>query len=433
MKEKLKGLFTETKDIEKSSYIWNAASGLLYSVRSVILLMVIMRTNGLEDAGIFSIAYAISSLMSYIGEFGVRKYQVSDIKEINSFGEYHFFRILSCAAMTIGSVGAVIYGLLYNGYSADKALIVLFVCILKMFESYADVIYGRFQQKWRLDIASKTTMFRLVASVASCCVCLIITHNLLISVIVWTVVSIITTFMSTILVAPDFCRLKSEVNKESVKRIFVECFPIFLGFFMLLYVGNAPKYAIDAYLNEVIQAKFNFIFMPVFAIEMLANFIFNPILVKLAEEWHDRHLKKFKKMIAVQMLAITGITVCAVVFAWFLGTPILSVIFGTDLSAERTELCILLIGGGMMAMVNFFAVVMTVIRQQRLLTGGYIAIALAAKLLSKFFVLNYGMLGTSLMYTSLMTGLAVIFSVTLIAGYKIELRSKKPGQSLQSR
>ena len=63
MIDKYKALFEKTNNIERSSYIWNTIAGLIVSIQSAIMLIVITRTNGLEDAGVFSIAFAISSLM----------------------------------------------------------------------------------------------------------------------------------------------------------------------------------------------------------------------------------------------------------------------------------------------------------------------------------------------------------------------------------
>ena len=72
MLNRLKSFYINTNNIERSSYVWNTASGLLFAMQSAILLMVISRTNSLDDAGVFSIAYAVASLMYYVGEFGVR-------------------------------------------------------------------------------------------------------------------------------------------------------------------------------------------------------------------------------------------------------------------------------------------------------------------------------------------------------------------------
>ena len=84
--------------------------------------------------------------------------------------------------------------------------------------------------------------------------------------------------------------LKPAFSGEKTKMLMIEGFPIFVSLFLNVYIGNAPKYAIDACLTEEIQAYYNFIFMPVFAIGMFANFIFNPILVKLAHRWDENRM-----------------------------------------------------------------------------------------------------------------------------------------------
>ena len=87
MLEKQKKLFLNSKNIKKDSYLWNMIQSILFATQSAFLLMVITRTNGLDDAGVFSIAYAIASLMYYLGEYGVRKYQVTDVEEKVGFGD----------------------------------------------------------------------------------------------------------------------------------------------------------------------------------------------------------------------------------------------------------------------------------------------------------------------------------------------------------
>ena len=165
MKEKIKGIFLNTKNIEKSAYIWNAASSMTFAMQSAVMLIVITRTNGLEDAGVFSIAYAIGSLMSLIGEYGVRKYQVSDINEKVSFTDYHSHRVITCVIMFIVFNVYVGAGYLRGQYSPAKYWVIILICLLKLIEAYADVYFSRYQQSrlgvgtreiGRLDVAAKT-------------------------------------------------------------------------------------------------------------------------------------------------------------------------------------------------------------------------------------------------------------------------------------
>ena len=230
---------------------------------------------------------------------------------------------------------------------------------------------------------------------------------------VWIVVSIIAVLTSSVLVYKDFGTLAFRFDFKKIVRIFKDCFPLFAGYFLLLYVGNAPKYAIDACMSDVEQAMYNFIFMPVFAIGMFANFIFNPILVDMAHKWDESRIKDFSKMVWKQILVITAITLLAIAVALTIGPPILGILFNADLSEYKIDLTILMVGGGMLALVNFFAVVVTVMRYQQHLTWGYAVVAIAAVLMSNRIVRAYGIRGATLLYTFLMTIQTLIFAVIM--------------------
>ena len=407
----------------RDSYIWNTLSATIFAVQSAIVLIVITHTSGLEDAGIFSIAYAVGSLMFYIGEYGVRKYQVSDIHEEMSFTDYHSHRIVACTLMLLVSLIYVADGWFRLGYSPYKTYIVLIICLIKVVEAYSEVYFGRFQQVGRLDVSAKTNFYRIMLGVVGCIICLIITHNMAVSMTLWFVLSIIALLSSNILVYKEFGTLEPVFHWDKIKRIFTDCAPLFAGYFFLLYVGNAPKYAIDACMSDVDQACYNFIFMPVFAIGMFANFIFNPILVKLAHRWDENKIKAYTKIVVRQIFVILGITLLAIAVALTIGCPVLGILFNADLMAYKTDLAILMVGGGMLALVNFFAVIVTVMRYQKHLTSGYIVMAVIAWFLANRAVSTYGIRGATVLYTILMTIQAIIFAG--ISFYFINKRKKE--------
>lgn len=395
-------------------------SALVYAGQSALALIVITRTNGLADAGIFSIAYAIASLLYFIGEYGARKYQVSDVNEVLPFVAYHTHRTITCLIMLVASIVYSLYGWLVLDYSFKKLYIIMMICILKAIEAYQEAYSARFQQKGRLDVGSKTNLFRTVVSMVASMIVLAITHNMMLSMTVWTVVAAITFLGSTILCAPDYCKIELKWNWEQFKKITVECFPLFLGCFLLLYVGNAPKYAIDACMSDADQACYNFIFMPVFAVGLFANFVFNPILVKLAVKWDRAEFSTFIKMVTRQLLVILGITILAIVVALTIGCPVLGFLYNTDLSMYKMDLVVLMVGGGVLATVNFFNVVITVMRHQKYLTIGYVAGAISAALLSKWAVANWGITGAAYIYVLLMTIMALTFGIVFIYFIKKE-------------
>lgn len=406
----LKNFFIQSNNVVRDSYIWNTLSASIFAMQSAIVLMVITHTTGLEDAGIFSIAYAVGSLMYYIGEYGVRKYQVSDINEEMTFTDYHSHRITACTAMLIVSLGYVANGYFRLGYTLYKAYIVLMICLVKVVEAYSEVYFGRFQQVGRLDVSAKTNFYRITFGVIGFCIVQIATGDMAVAMTAWFIFSVIALLTSNILVYRNFGTIQFKFRWNKIMKVFLDCLPLFLGYFLLLYVGNAPKYAIDACMSDVDQACYNFIFMPVFAVGMFANFIFNPILVKLAHRWDEGRIGAFTKIVVRQMFVIAGITLLAVAVALTIGCPVLGFLFNADIMQYKTDLAILMVGGGMLALVNFFSVVVTVMRYQKHLTSGYVVLAVLAWLMANRTVAAYGIRGATILYTVLMAALSLIFA-----------------------
>ena len=124
--------------------------------------------------------------------------------------------------------------------------------------------------------------------------------------------------------------------------------------------------------------------------------------------------KEFKPYIPAEKIT-PEITVASIVMG-----VLLSVIFGVDLTGYKMELCIVMLGGGALAYATYFSTVITVIRLQKTLIVCYGIIAIAAMLLSKFFVLGYGIAGAAGMYAFLMTILALILFIIITWGMKYE-------------
>ena len=169
-------------------------------------------------------------------------------------------------------------------------------------------------------------------------------------------------------------------------------------------------------LSDELQACYGFIAMPVFVIGLLNNFIFNPMLYQMSVLWNQRNVKKFVKKTMIQMGIVVVITVVCILGADWLGVPVLSVMYNTDLTLYKKELLILLLGGGFLGLSGLLNAVITIIRYQKSLMWGYVTIAILAFLFSDKVVGNYGLFGASVLYTALMGGLCIIFGLLFIRG-----------------
>ena len=425
MLDRIVAVLEKTNNISRSTYIWNAVSATMLAMQSPVILAVMSRTNGTHDAGIFSIAIAIANLMMYVGQYGIRRFQASDVNEEFTFEEYHGMRIVTCMILVAASLVYCTYGMMVRGYSTEKFTAIFLVCMLKFVQAYSDVYHGNMQQKGRFDVAAKATSARYTLEIVIFCMMLVATHDLVLSAAVCVVCSVILMFMLSVNAARHYCStLKPAFNGKAIKGLAIEGFPLFLSMFLNTYVGNAPKYAIDAYLSDDIQAVFSYIFMPAFVVQIVAQFIFNPVITAYAKLWIDHRRESFdlftrrmrKMCVIVLCLTVLGLIVAATI-----GIPALSVVFGKDLSGYRSELCIIMLGGGMLAYATYFSTIIAIIRIQKSLVICYGIVSVMAITLSGVFVRTHGIMGAAWFYVLLMSVLAML----LLAAMMIRIRQER--------
>lgn len=399
--------------IQQSSYVWNTCAGMVFGFQSVFLLMVITRVLGLYDAGIFTIAYANANLFLTIGKYGMRNYQATDVRGQFSFQEYVGSRVFTVLAMVAVSVGYTLIAGHALNYTVDKILVILFMCLLKTEDALEDVYLGWYQLKGRLDVGARIMALRLISTLLVWIAGMILLRSLLYSLIIAVVYSGALLFWMIRGTLPYFQIEKRKANFRKIWKLLMLCLPLSLGSFLSFYIGNAPKYAIDAQLTDEIQACYGFIAMPVFVIGLLNSFVYQPILTKLAIFWREERYEKFIRRVLLECVVVAGITLFALTCGYLLGVPVLSWMYHTDLAPYKAELLILLLGGGFLALSGFLQVVLTTIRRQKSSVVGYLIVAILALFLSSGMVKKYGIRGAAVLYTTLMFVLSLIFALMI--------------------
>lgn len=415
---KIKAFLLRETNIERNSYIWNMAGSLLMAFQSVIMLMILTRTLGLMEAGVFTIAYASANLFLTIGKYGMRYFQVSDVKKQFTFADYKMSRVVSVSAMIGVSALYVAYASASNGYTLEKTQVIIWMCLFKAVDAIEDVYLGLYQQKNRLDVASRIMALRIGITIIIFGVGLVVFNSLLLALITATASTVLLFLLFTRWTIGTF-RAEEEDKKADKKRLLLllrRCFPLCAGSFLSFYIGNAPKYAIDAMLSDELQACYGFIAMPVFVIGLLNNFIFNPMLYHLSVLWNDRKVKQFALRTAAQMGIVAAITIVCIGGAYLLGVPVLSWLYNTDLAPYKMELLVLLLGGGFLGMSGLLNAVITIIRYQQSLMWGYAFVAVLAYMLSDRIVGDCGMMGAAALYTALMGILCLVFFLVFLYG-----------------
>ena len=382
-------------DIGKQSVFWNMMSSGLNSIVSMLLLWVVTLLNGVSDAGIFSLGFSTSQMMLTIGNYGMRNYQATDVTNKYSMRIYEASRIVTNIIMMISVLGFV----WFEGYYFEKAMITILLCLLKVTDAIDDVYGGYYQVKGRLDISGKIMSIRIIAYVTGFVFSLIFTHDLILSCLIATIISTIVLILlvhSTKIVIP---LEKPVFHWKEIWSLLVECFPLCISAFLLIYMGNAPKYAIDTYLTAKDQAYYTYLFMPCFVTNLFVGFALQPLLVRLSKSWVHKEYRKFIKLCGLIFAGAVAISAFIIVAGAILGCPVLSVVFGVSLAKYRNVLIILLIGGAFFAFAVIEQVILTVMRRQLYLLIGFGIASAVALFISGVLVKKWALLGAAYAYT----------------------------------
>lgn len=406
-----KWFIKDDKNILRKSALWNLISSVEYSLQSAVLMLIVTRAGGLYDAGVFTIAYTLTQMMATIGSYGMRSFQVSDIKNEYSFGSYLSSRVLSILAMIVICMS---YGF-YQGYDGQKLFIIAMLCGYRIVDDLEDVFHGEMQKAMRLDTASKILAVRILAATAAFGISYVITKNLVISSVVFTLTAAALALYLNLLVTGFFKNITFKLEKTGVIKLLWVCLPICLGGFLYNYLVNAPKYAIDRNLSEETQTIFSILFMPVFVINMLSSFIFKPMIVNMGILWNDGKKKGFIVSVAKQMLIIIALTLICMLGGWLIGVQVLGFMYGVNLEAYRLLFTLLIAFGGVAALVSFLVVVLTIIRKQNYIMLAYgIGVATDWLFIDKI-VTRYEIWGAGVIYGAAMSVIGAVLMIVLFA------------------
>lgn len=411
---------TGLKRQDAGNFLWNAVGGVLNAGQSVFLLIVITRVCGLEAAGIFSIAFATGNLFLYLGNYGVRNYQVSDLSEKYSFHDYLRHRLCTVLLMLAAAAVYTAWSAKTGNYSHYKTACVLAMCACKAVDCLEEVFEGRYQQKGRLDRSGKLVTFRLLVSIGGMIAVLLVTRDLL-TAVWWGV------FLAVAASALIIWRYRETAAFErtafsfsGIAGLMRECFPVCAANFLSFYLINEPKYAIDAAMDETAQACYNFIAMPVFVIQLLNMFLYQPMLIRMTASWENGRRKEFLGYFGRICGALALISAPILLAAWILGIPVLSWLYATDLSALRTELLLIMTGGIFLAFNGFYCAVLTIMRKQKEIPLTYLAGVVLSLAATPAMVRENGIIGAVLSFVLVMAAVTVL----LTARFAFALRNK---------
>lgn len=390
-------------------YLWNTLASLTASASTVVMLAAVTHTAGLAAGGLFSIATAVGQQLQTVGMFEVRTFHITDVRRSFSFGTYMALRLVTTAVMV---AGIVIYSLV-KPRPDGGTLAVALVAALSMFDAFEDVYYCELQRCGRLDLGGRARFIRLLATTLSFCVALLVTSDLLVSAAVSVVVSAVALVAAFLPPSRRLFEVRPVWRWNAMARLALACLPLFAAAFVSMWLANSPKYAIERYLTDDAQGVFAIIAMPAMAINLLAQFVYRPLVTRLAAQWVAEDYPGFLGGIGKGLAgtAVAFVAVEAVCIA--VGIPLLSLVFGQDVSGNLGALTLLVGAGALNAAGVVLYYALATMRLQRLVLVAYVLAAGVGLLSQALLVPAAGLAGACVAYLVTMAALVALLSGAL--------------------
>ena len=417
----MKGKIKTNMDQFKKNFIWNTLGTGLNAFNSLFFMIAVTRINGVDNAGVFTIAFSTACIIYVIGIYAGRIYQVTEPDKTITNKEYIVNRITTTILMII----LVIVFCLIRQYTAFKTTIFILLTTYKALEAFSEVIYGILQKNEKLDKVGKSLFFKSIISIILFVLVDYITKNLIIAICAMLLANIMMIIFYDFRNSKEYIEINSKVNKDNVLKIFKLGFYTFIIAFLGMYILNAPKYAIDSYLEDNYQTIFGIIVMPATVIGLVAQFLIHPYLNKILEIYEKRNLKELKKIIMKLILAIIGVGIVSSILAYFLGPEVLGIIYGIDLSLYRVNLLIIIIASTIYTIGVIYSSVLTTVRETFSQFIIYIIISAFALIVSNVFTKSGQIDGAVWSYLAIMALQFTLYAVYSNIKLRVIFKSKQ--------
>ncbi|MEA4888120.1 MAG: oligosaccharide flippase family protein [Clostridiaceae bacterium] len=382
------------------NFVWISLGSASNTLTSLFFLMIVTRTLGVNDAGIFAIAFTTAQILLTVGLYGIRNYQVTDLKDQFSSGIYIALRVMT-------SVMMVVIGLIFcilSRYDLLKSQIVLILILYKMSEAISDVYYGILQKKNKLYIVGFSMTLRSVLSLIFFFIYLayVPQANLLTACLGLMVTGYLPIILVDIPCAGRIEKTRPVFDKTEIGRLLSLCFPIFVVSFLSIIVVNIPKYIIDSSLSEEVQTIYNIIVMPGTSIALFSQIIVQSLLVRMAESINRQSKTDFKKLIGSILLLVVLFTALFTVFCGFYGETLLYFLYKIDVAAYIPYLIVIVAGAMFSSIANVFSVVLTALRKMNIQMYVYLICLALSFPICWLLIPQYSIAGASISYLLIM-------------------------------
>lgn len=398
----------------KKNIVWNTIGVLTISSTSLLYTLILTHFCNLKDVGIFSFAFSFACMMITLASFGGRTIHITDSNNNNSNISYIITKYIT---VLITFLIVLIY-ITIKSYSIAKTTLIIILCLFKFFEEISDVYYGVLQKE---NYLYKVGIFQTVKSIINIILftlIIVFSKNIILSSSSILIVNILFALIIERHAAKTANNWKFEIKTKEIKNILYQNFYVCFFTFLTSYIISSPKYAIDKYLIDDMQAIFNIILMPATFIYLLAGFILSPFMVEISKEIEKKEYDKSKKRVIKIISIILLLGIISLIGCYYCGIPILNIIYGIDLTAYKFGFLIIILGSIMYSISVAISTILIAYRELKIQTIISLVLSILSYLICNILVKKLSITGGCYAYLIVVSLRALIYIILFLSVIK---------------
>lgn len=313
--------------IPKNTF-WNSMGSIYYQgCQWLITVLVVKLSSGYANAGYLAYAMTIGNLFTPIALYGMRVYQVSDVKNRYSQSNYFAFRLVTIA---IGFLVSMAYVLIVSATEAVVSL-TFFYLLFKVDEVFANVPYAVEQKAYRMDYIGVSQLLRGTICLVVFSTSLFFTNDINLAVLFMFLGCILVTIFYDLSHAKYFGDILPHISSQQTVALLKQCFPIVISNVACgLTVSVVRQYFGNVYGEEALGIYAS-VATPSVLIQLLAQYLYSPILAPLSKLWAEGNKEKFIHFFRKFTIIMICVCVFAIIILTFAGKPLLVFFYGQEM------------------------------------------------------------------------------------------------------
>ena len=256
----------------RKNLIFNTAGSLLFYICQASMNLLVTALSGAAANGLLATAMTIANVGLSFASYGMRTFQVSDLR-----GKYADRTYLASRFVTVATAWlACMAFAFFNAYSAQQRWVIFVYTGYRLVESISDVWHGFLQKAERMDIVGISFGIRGLVTALSVSGGLWLTHNL-----VFTLGLLFLLNLGYVLAVDlPLALRRADLGRRGGAGLFSllwECLPLAVYASLNTSISSVPRYFCERILGEVQLNYFANVFLPVMLLQVAAVSAMTPL------------------------------------------------------------------------------------------------------------------------------------------------------------